>query len=73
MVSIIDKQKLQRDKKIAYIEKYLRENPESEIKLLILEICSSMHCSDRKAKEYYKIAKWRIEKDVSNDICSKDA
>lgn len=51
----------EREIKIASIEQSLKENPEQDLKKLVFECCNVLQISEKKAKEYIDIAKWRIE------------
>lgn len=61
MVSIVKEFKAEREDKIASIVQALKDNPKQNLKNLTWECCSIFNCTERKAKEYISIAKWRLE------------
>jgi len=61
MVSIIIEQMKERENRLSKIGNSLRANPDRDIKDAILEVAAIWCCSQRKASEYVRIAKWRIE------------
>jgi len=61
MVSVIIQQQKDKINRIGIVEKALRAKPNLNMKDFVLEVCDGLLCCERKAKEYIRIAKWRIE------------
>ncbi len=65
MVSVILEQMKERQNRIGLVEKTLKRNKKIDLKDFILELCNVFNCSQRKASEYIRIAKWRIENETN--------
>ena len=66
MVSVIIEQMKERENRIGLVEKTLRRKRKKiDIKDFTMELCNVFNCSQRKATEYIRIAKWRIENEAN--------